>query len=182
MRTLVASAILCSCLLCACGNSRQKQKKPEIKKEALIPAKVEVTDCQIHWKREAGGKLEKLFDVDAVTGSLLNQQNSGLMELHAVHGKVYQKGLIANTFYADKLVADQKTKIAIAKGHAVIKSVAPEGTLISADKITINMITDRVVCEGHTKVVTTSKDGRLFTQTGGIIRTDTHLREITVEN
>ena len=167
---------------CGCGNSHRRPKKLEIKKEELVPARVEVWDCQVHWKREDQGKIEKLFDVNAVSGAVLNQENSGLVELHAVHGKVYQSGLLANSFYADKLVADQKTKIAVARGHAVIKSVAPIGTMISADKISINMKTDTVVCEGHTKFVTTSKDGTVITQTGGTIHTDTHLREYAVEN
>lgn len=142
--------VVCCLLLAACGPGRPKRptRTEALRDDSTPPAVVTTRGLKIRWRKQVPGKPAlPMLDLDAVSGNLDSASQSG--QFADTTGILYDAGQPRATFSAPRVKAEQDNRVVQAEGGVRIESVAPKGTVITADRVTWYASGDEIRASGN---------------------------------
>lgn len=155
--------------------ARPKQTIPE------IPAAVNTQGIRINWRvKQKNGQLWRVLDLNASNGRIDAQTQSGTMA--TTTGTLYRENRPRAAFVAPKVEAARDQKTVVATGGVKVRSLDPEGILVTADKATWIIEKNVIVAEGHVYMEQRDpKTNRLIAHgTAAHLTINTELREFSI--
>lgn len=127
-----------------------KPRPPVVSKQTLpdLPAAVNTQGIRINWRAtQKNGKLWRVLDLNAANGRIEAQTQSGTMA--NASGTLYREDVARAAFEAPKMQAANDRKTVVATGGVKVRSLQPEGILVTADRATWYIEKNVIVAEGH---------------------------------
>lgn len=145
---LVAGTVCLGLAACGPGRPVKPTRAEAARGDTAPPAMVTTRGLSIRWRRQVPGKAaEPMLDLDAVSGNMESASQSGVFS--NTTGILYDAGVARATFVAPRVKAQQDNRVVEAEGGVRIESVAPRGTVITADRLTWRASGDEIVAMGH---------------------------------
>jgi hypothetical protein len=147
-----------------------------------LPQFVTSSGIEVRWQEQGkGGRLQPILEVQAETGDLNAQTQSG--RLMKTRGRFFNQGKPAARFQAPEVDANQDRHEVLARGGVTLTSIEPAGLTVTARNVVWNTLSGTILLRGDVRFAYVEPGGTVVTAAGGPfdrITMNAEMRRVTI--
>jgi hypothetical protein len=180
--SLLAAALLAVAGGCGGRKAPTEGQGSKRKGPPTLPQFVTSSGIAVRWQEQGkGGRLQPILEVQAETGDLNAQTQSG--RLLKTRGRFYNDGKPAARFQAPEVDADQDRHEVVARGGVTLVSIEPAGLTVTARNVVWDTVSGTILLRGDVRFVYVEPGGTVVTAAGGPfdrITMNAEMRRVTI--